>query len=100
MSGPDAKIALHRLGVGPESDTAAPPPARTPRAVAAPSIPPSWMLGHIQMHQPPPAVGQHHEHEQHSKGRRWHREEIQRDEIFAVLHWRRSSAESERGPRG
>ncbi len=37
------------------------------------------MLRHIQMHQPAPAVGQHHEDEQDSKGRRGHREEIQRE---------------------
>jgi hypothetical protein len=30
------------------------------------------------MHQLPPAVGQHHEHELRAKGRRRHREEIQR----------------------
>jgi hypothetical protein len=31
------------------------------------------------MHQPAPAVRQHHEHEQDPKRRRGHREEIQRD---------------------
>src|SRR5437899_10050169 len=35
------KIVLHKLGLGPGSGTGAPPPARTLRAVAAPSIPQS-----------------------------------------------------------
>jgi len=39
----------------------------------------SRMLCDIKMHQPTPAVGQHHEHGQDSKGRGRYREEIQRD---------------------
>ena len=39
----------------------------------------SRMLRDIKMHQPTPAVGQHNEHEQDSKGRGRYREEIQRD---------------------
>src|SRR5437867_12757827 len=34
-SWPDAKIVLHRPGLGHGSDAAGPPPARTPRSVAA-----------------------------------------------------------------
>ena len=37
------------------------------------------MVGDIEMHQPAPAVGQHHEHEHDPKGRGGYREEIQRD---------------------
>ena len=37
------------------------------------------------MHQPTPAVGQHNEHEQDSKGRGRYREEIQRNEIRGVV---------------
>src|SRR3989442_388569 len=43
------------------------------------------MLRDIEMHQPAPAVGQDHEHEQDSKGRGGHREEIQRDQIRGVV---------------
>ena len=39
----------------------------------------SRMLRDIKMQQPTPAVGQHNEHEQDSKGRGSYREEIQRD---------------------
>src|SRR5256712_14049786 len=39
----------------------------------------------IKMHQPTPAVGQHNEHEQNSKGRGRYREEIQRDQIWGVV---------------
>ena len=39
----------------------------------------SRMLRDIEMHQPAPAVGQDHEHEQHPKGRGGNREQIQRD---------------------
>src|SRR5262245_31731769 len=45
----------------------------------------SWMLRDIKMRQPTPAVGQHNEHEQHSKGRGWYRKEIQRDQIRGVV---------------
>jgi len=43
------------------------------------------MLRHIQMHQPAPAVGQHHEHEQDAKGRGGYREEVQRDYVLRVI---------------
>jgi hypothetical protein len=39
----------------------------------------SRMLRDIKMHPPMPAVGQHNEREQDSKGRGNYREEIQRD---------------------
>src|SRR6266700_7434539 len=45
----------------------------------------SRMLRDIKMHQPTPAVGQHNEHEQDSKGRGRYREEIQRNEIRSVV---------------
>ncbi len=48
------------------------------------------MLGDIEMHQPAPAVRQHHEHEKDSKRRRRHREEIQRDEILGVIPQKRA----------
>src|SRR2546428_4869785 len=51
-----------------------------------PSGPPRGrMLRHIEMHQPAPAAAQHDEYAQDSKGRRGHREEIQRDKILGVI---------------
>src|SRR5206468_1977635 len=61
------------------------------------------MLRDIEMHQSAPVVAQHDEHEQDPKGRRGHREEIQRDQILGViLHKRRhgSSAHPRAGWRG
>src|SRR5262249_60535414 len=43
------------------------------------------VLGDVEMHQPAPGVAQHHKHEEHSKRRRGYREEIQGDEILAVV---------------
>jgi len=40
------------------------------------------MLRDIEMHQPAPAVGQHHEHEQDPNGRGGDREEIQREYVL------------------
>jgi len=37
------------------------------------------------MHQPAAGVDQQHEHEEHSKGRRRHREEIQGHQIRGVI---------------
>src|SRR5438034_3068006 len=48
------------------------------------------MFRDIKMHQPPPVVAQHHEHEQDPKGRRGHREEIQRDQILGMILQKRA----------
>jgi hypothetical protein len=61
------------------------PPARTPRPAAGRGPIRGRMLGDIEMHRPAPAVAQHHEHEQDPKGRRGHREEIQRDQILGAI---------------
>jgi hypothetical protein len=58
-----------------------------PRAVAVRSIPRS---GHVEMHQPAPPVGQHHDHEQHAKGRGGHRGKIQCDEILGMIVQKRA----------
>src|SRR6266446_10169892 len=65
-----------------------------------PGGPPSGrMLGDIEMHQPAPVVPQHHEHEQDPKGRRGHREEIQRDQILGVILQKRAPRLRRRPPR-
>src|SRR5262245_43616741 len=48
------------------------------------------VLGDIEMHQPAPAVAQHHKHEEHSKGRRGYREEVQGDQILGVILQKRA----------
>jgi hypothetical protein len=48
------------------------------------------MLRDIEMHQPAPAVAQHDQHKQDSKGRRRHREEVQRDQILGVVPQKRA----------
>src|SRR2546422_1681885 len=66
-------------------------------------LPPSPIRGRmfrdIKMHQPPPVVAQHHEHEQDPKGRRRHREEIQRDQILGVILQKRAPRLRRRPPR-
>jgi hypothetical protein len=74
-------------------------PDRGPTPVRFLALKESRMLRHIQMHQPAPAVGQHHEHEQDSKRRRGHREEIQRDEILGVVRQKRAPRLRRRPPR-
>ncbi len=65
-----------------------------------PSGPPRGrMLGDIEMHQPAPVVPQHHEHEQDPKGRRGHREEIQRDQILGVIPQKCAPRLRRRSPR-
>src|SRR2546422_10239402 len=65
-----------------------------------PSGPPRGrMLGDIEMHQPAPVVAQHHKHEQDPKGRRGHREEIQRDQILGVILQKRAPRLRQRPPR-
>ncbi len=67
-----------RLGLGPESDTGALlQRARLEQLARRPFR--GRVFRHIEMHQPAPAVREHHEHEQDSKGCRGHREEIQGD---------------------
>src|SRR3989475_6111381 len=66
-------------------------------------LPPSPIRGRmfrdIKMHQPPPVVAQHHEDEQDPKGRRGHREEIQRDQILGVILQKRAPRQRRRPPR-
>src|SRR5260370_18636515 len=66
-------------------------------------LPPSPIRGRmfrdIEMRQPAPAVAQHHEHEQDPKGRRGHREEIQRDQILGVILQKRAPRLRRRPPR-
>src|SRR5260370_26468649 len=66
-------------------------------------LPPSPIRGRmfrdIEVRQPAPAVAQHHEHEQDPKGRRGHREEIQRDQILGVILQKRAPRLRRRPPR-
>src|SRR2546426_3782179 len=65
-----------------------------------PSGPPRGrMLGDIEMHQPAPVVAQRHKHQQDPKGRRGHREEIQRDQILGVILQKRAPRLRQRPPR-
>src|SRR5207245_297655 len=57
------------------------------------------VLSDIEMHQPAPAVGQHHEHEQDPKGRGGYREEIQRDYVLRVILQKRTPRLRRRPPR-
>src|SRR2546422_3486736 len=57
------------------------------------------MFRDIEMHQPPPIVAQHHEHEQDPKGRRGYSEEIQRDQILGVILQKRAPRLRRRPPR-
>src|SRR3989449_4966052 len=57
------------------------------------------VLGDIEMHQPAPAVAQHDQHKEHSKGRCRHREEIQRDQIPGMVHQKCAPCLRRRPPR-